>query len=130
MAGEGRRTSVVDTLRLDALAAASSLVVGDLERFDARSRALAVQRQVPVFLENEGDLRAFPLFSRPIPLPGPEPEERVRLTSANVSPCISAGNIRVLSAVASSLVQVGSVTRVELESRVKHIRQFVDQTSP
>lgn len=118
------RTSVVGSIRMHAVTSASALQVGDLDKFAARSRALAVQRQVSHFLENEGDLRQFALFSRPIPQP--PMTEQVRIDFFNEDPYIRAERIRVISAAASSLVHVGAVRQMELEARVKHIRQFVN----
>jgi spore germination protein PE len=114
-------------MHLDVLGFASTLMAGDLGRFDSETRALAVQRQVTVFWENEGDLASFALFSRPIPLPAVE--EAVELNRINTNPDIVVDEVRVVSVSTASLALIGSVRHIQTEARIKHIRQFVRDPS-
>jgi spore germination protein PE len=121
------RTSVVRRLRTDAVEFASTLLVGDLGRFDSETHALAVQREVATFWGNEGDLASFAIFSRPIPLP--TVNETVDLVKVNTNPNIVVDEVRVISVSTASLAQVGSVRSIRTEARIKHIRHFVRNPS-
>ena len=121
------RTSVVRRFKANAVGFASTLLIGDLGRFDSATHALAVQREVAAFWGNEGDLASFALFSRPIPLP--PVDETVELVRVNTNPDIVVDEVRVISVSTASLAQVGSVRSIRTEARIKHVRQFVRDPS-
>jgi spore germination protein PE len=116
------RTSVVHRLKVNDVSLSSTLQVGDLVEFKPYSKALAIQREESIYLGNEGNFEAYELFSKPIPQP--KVYEDVDMEILNRDPYIQVGNVRVIAAAASSLIQVGSTQRMEAEARVKHIRQL------
>ncbi|WP_240417619.1 spore germination protein GerPE [Paenibacillus periandrae] len=117
------RWSVVRQMKINNISLASILQIGDNESIKSSTKALAVQRQVPTFLENEGNLDAYQLFSRVIPIP--EVYEEVDMKVDNICDSIQVNCIRVLAISASSVLQIGSNSQIENETRVKHFRQFV-----
>lgn len=116
------RTSVVHRLKINDISTASTLQVGDLVDYKSYSKALAVQREESIYLGNEGNFGAYELFSKPIPQP--KVYEDVQMEIINRNPYIQVGNVRVIAAAASSLIQIGSTQRIEAEARTKHIRQL------
>lgn len=118
------RTSIVNRLKINDVSLASTLQIGDLVEFKAHSKALAVQREESIYLGNEGNFEAYELFSKPIPQP--KVYEDVQMEILNRDPYIKVGNVRVTAAASSSLIQVGSIQRIDAESRIKHIRQLRD----
>jgi spore germination protein PE len=117
------RKSVVKNINIHAVTLSSIFQVGDNLVVKPRSRAIAVQREIPIFLGNEGGFSNYPLFSRPIPQP--VITEDVRMTVMNKSPLIKVEQIEILSIAASSVFQVGSNQRIDTEARVKHFRQLL-----
>lgn len=117
------RTAVVRVIKLEVLGFASALHAGDLLEFAPVTEAFAVQRELPDFLGNEGRLEAFGIFSQTIPQPAVD--EPVEIETVNRGPAIRVDRVRVISVSTSSLLQVGSLRRIALETRTKHIRQFV-----
>jgi spore germination protein PE len=117
------RTSVVNQINIHAVTLSSTVQVGDNVVVKPRSRAIAVQREIPIFLGDEGGFSNYPLFSRPIPQP--IVTEDVKMTVLNESPLIKVGQIEILSVAASSVFQVGTNQRIDAESRIKHFRQLL-----
>lgn len=118
-----KRTSIVDSLIVDSLQISSLLELGDSTCIQGGNRALAVQREREIFFGNEDDFSRYSIFSEQIPIP--PISERIAVEhyhgpGAN----IKVGNIRILGVSASSIVHVGSSCSVQMESRVKHIRQL------
>lgn len=116
------RTSIVDRVKINDISLSSTLQVGELVNFKAYSQVLAIQREESIYLGNEGNFGAYDLFSKPIPLP--LVYEDVCMEIVNRNPSIKVGNVRVIGAAASSLIQIGSNQRMDMESRIKHIRQL------
>lgn len=117
------RWSIVRQMNITNISLASILQIGDNESIKSKTKALAVQRQVATFQENEGNLEAYQLFSRVIPIP--EVYEQVDMKVENLCDYIQVNCIRVLAVSTSSILQVGSNCQIENEARVKHFRQFV-----
>ncbi|SFL44382.1 spore germination protein PE [Paenibacillus sp. 1_12] len=117
------RWSIVREMKINSISLASILQIGDNESIKSKAKAIAVQRQVATFLENEGNLDNYQLFSRVIPIP--EVYEQVDMEVENLCDHIQVNCIRVLAISSSSVMQVGTNYQIENESRVKHFRQFV-----
>lgn len=122
------RTSVVNEMRVTGVDSASTLLIGDLVAFKPKARAIAVQREVPFFLGREGAFEVYKAFTKPIPQM--ESDDQVMLELQQTVPQITVGCISVFSVTTSSLLQVGSVARIEGENRLMHIRQLLKGRRP
>ncbi|MBP1156198.1 MULTISPECIES: spore germination protein GerPE [unclassified Paenibacillus] len=122
------RTSVVNRVMIYSIGYASFFNVGDIGDFSPVTFALAVQREIPVFYGNEGNLRSYPLFTSPIPLP--KGESGARMTVNHAVPVIRVNDVEVLAVSTSSIVQIGSIKSIRAESRIKHIRQLLRGLPP
>lgn len=120
------RTSVVTQIIVTSVADASTLIIGDTTKITARTRALAVQRQVAKFFaENEGDFEDFSLFTEK--LPQPTKGRRVNMMVINESPYIKVNRVDVIGIAQAAIMQIGSTRSFDLESRIKQFRQFVTE---
>ncbi|MEW9701024.1 spore germination protein GerPE [Paenibacillus sp. SI8] len=123
------RLSIVGTLHTLDISSSSILHIGDHVETALKSRALAVQREVPFFYGNEGNFEAYPFYHRPIPIP--QPPDPVTMTVDNWGSFIRVGGIRIIAVASSSLVQIGSNCSTQSENKIKHFRQFVtDKPGP
>jgi spore germination protein PE len=118
------RISIVNQILIYTNALGSIIQIGDTAMIKSRADVFAVQRQIPFYLGNEGDLTQFPIFNRPIPQP--LPPRGVKVTTTHKGSNIKVKSIRIIGLSAASVFQVGSNRSIDLESRTKHIRQFVD----
>jgi spore germination protein PE len=117
------RTVVVDKVDVESVAIASVLQIGDSNRIQGFSRAIAVQREAEIFFGNEGNFANYSIFSEPIPL---SPiTEQVQMSRQNICPCIKVGRIDIIGVSASGVVHLGNTRHVSMEARVKHIRQLL-----
>jgi spore germination protein PE len=119
-----RRTSIVPNIYINSLAFSAVFEIGDADTIQANSRAIAVQRQFPLFLKDEADFSSYPIFSEPIP--SPDLDESVSSTFIHENPVIKVQSLYLVGASNSSVIQVGSSKNVKAEARVKHIRQLLD----
>lgn len=117
------RISIVHNICIDSVAEGSTFICGDVGGICARSRVLALQREVSIFFEDEGSFADYPVFSKEIPKP--VNDEDIQLNIYNESPLIQVEGIKILGVSTASAFQVGSNYRMDLESRRKHIRHFV-----
>lgn len=117
-----RRISKVDSIRVRSVIFASAIQIGDSNTINGLTRALAVQRQREIFYGNEGDFSFFKIFSYPLPLPPIYEPITVHTTSTN--PVIKVDCIDVIAISSTSFLHVGSSEKVQMESRVLHIRQI------
>ncbi|MEF3302030.1 spore germination protein GerPE [Paenibacillus sp. GYB003] len=116
------RISAVEYIHIREVGLGSICFVGDCVELKPSGKALAVQRQISVYSGNEGSFSAFPIFSRPIPLPSPNVGVDTRFT--NVDPFINVRHVDIISLSSSAILQVGSNDRIRADNRVKHIRQL------
>lgn len=119
-----KRISCVTNILINNIDNSSTFICGDTGRIGAKSNVFALHREVPVFIEDEGNFSDYKVFSKKIPtIPLDENLEQEVL---NLSPRIKVGQIKVNSISTSASFQVGSNHRMDLESRIVNIRQFVD----
>ncbi|WP_052487712.1 spore germination protein GerPE [Gordoniibacillus kamchatkensis] len=116
------RTSVVGSLKVLAVIFQAVIHVGDTRYIQAKTNAFALQRQIADFEKDEFPLEQFPMFRRPIPRLSPA--ENVRMVKRDTVPFITVGAVKINAASTSAVVQIGSNVCIDLESRIKHIRQF------
>ncbi|MBD0382436.1 spore germination protein GerPE [Paenibacillus sedimenti] len=123
------RLSIVGNVYINDVSSSSTVHIGDHVSTTLRSRALAVQREVPYFYGNEGNFDVYPFYRRPFPVP--QPPEPFTMSVDNWGSVIRVGGIRIIAVSSSSLLQVGSNCDSRSETRIKHFRQFVtDKPGP
>ncbi|OZM57225.1 hypothetical protein CIB95_07110 [Lottiidibacillus patelloidae] len=124
MQEKNKRISDVSNIKVQSVNSSSVLQVGDSYKLKPFSRALAVQREVAIFLGDEGNFN-YNTFKEEIPLPEHESEETVKTTFINELETIKTENVYILSLAASSIFHVGSTEIIESEARIKHFRQLL-----
>jgi spore germination protein PE len=117
-----RRISSVDRLRILSVQFSSVVEVGDSNQIKPTSKALAVQREFPIFFGNEGAFKQYPIFE--IELPSISSEQTVPMKIKNENPIIQVGTVRIVGVSNSSVFQIGSTNTINAEARVKHFRQI------
>lgn len=117
------RTSIVAHVIVSSVTSASTLIIGDTAKVTSHNRAFAVQRQVAKFFADEAEFEDFPFFSKYIPQPSIN--GRINMKVMNESPYIRVNSVDIIGVAEASTMQVGSTRSFELESRIKHFRQFV-----
>ena len=122
-----RRFSQVGTIRVTAVTFSSILEIGDSNNITPSVKALAVQREFPLFFSNEGGIDYFSIFTRPIPKV--TFNETITMATYNDNPFINVNKIRVHGVSSSSVFHVGSTNVINAEARIKHIRQLLRQPS-
>ncbi|HEX7066479.1 MAG TPA: spore germination protein GerPE [Bacillales bacterium] len=117
-----KRLSLVGNIGVNSSVSSSVIQIGDSVSLTPRSKALAVQKEYPIFRSDEGDYASFDIYSQKIPeVPFPC---NVQMTTYNEVPVIKVGNIRVMGIAASGILHVGSTQFTDSESRVQHFRHF------
>ncbi|MBX4149260.1 spore germination protein GerPE [Paenibacillus lautus] len=118
-----KRHSHVDHMYIINISDSSACICGESGHIDANTRALAVQRQVPVFFEDEGDYEDYSIFSRSIPTWPPQSDVELNIIQDHKK--IHVGCIDIIATASASVVHVGPNDTMDLESRVKAIRHFI-----
>lgn len=116
------RISSVQDFKAEIVAFSSVIQIGDSSFVNTFTRALAVQREEEFFIGSEGSFDAFSIFKEPIPIP--PITEKISISRQNLSPVINVSRMNIIGTSASSIIHIGSTCHVQLESRVKHIRQL------
>lgn len=117
-----KRLSMVNEIKINTTGSSSVVQIGDSVKFAPRTKALAVQKEYPIFEGTEGDFDQFEVYTQKIPkVPFGCP---VHMTTYNEVPIIKADHIRIFGIAASSMLQIGSIGFVDSESRVEHFRHF------
>jgi spore germination protein PE len=126
------RTSEIAFVNVISLASASIVQIGDRGSTHAKLRALAVQRKEDHSTAGEAYFESYDIFSRPWPIisdPWLQSGQPDNLNRCNHSPRISVGCVSVIALSSSSSLHVGNSYSVVGEARVKHIRQFPQDTT-
>ncbi|RSD29329.1 spore germination protein GerPE [Mesobacillus subterraneus] len=121
-----QRTACVDNIKINSVTFASILQIGDSEQIAANSKALAVQREAEIFFGNEGNFASFPIFSEAIPFQ--PPDETISSSTQNLNPILKVRSIDILGVSSSSVVHLGNSCDINMEARVKHIRQLLPRS--
>jgi spore germination protein PE len=122
------RTSVVDCIILNSLANSGVLQTGDTDKINSFSAALAIQRESTKFGTFNVPYSKYKVFSQPVLVPVC-PVYKVKQTY-HANPYIRVGKIDILGVSSSSILHIGSVNDIKLQSRVKHIRNFFTNPYP
>lgn len=117
------RTVRIGCFNVDSVTIGSIVQVGDSAHISPYSDIVAVQREVPRYRGNEGNLEQFPLFTQPFPIVNMN--ESVRLKSGPYQQTTVVHCIRIFGLSASAVVQFGNACTICAGSRTKHIRQLL-----
>ncbi|MFC5701089.1 spore germination protein GerPE [Cohnella faecalis] len=118
------RCSRADCILINSVSLASVVQFGDNCKTELRSRALAVQRAVTDFEQDEARFASYGVFFRPeLRLSGCTD---VRFHSRSDGSSICVRSLYTLAVSASSLIRFGSGESHRAVARIKHIRQFND----
>ncbi|WP_442604210.1 spore germination protein GerPE [Paenibacillus sp. KN14-4R] len=122
------RVSCVNCILIENISGGCTFICGDSGYIRAYSQDLALQREVAVFFEDEGEYADYSVFSRNIPQVDQYGD--VCMVVNNECSRIKVNRIKVIAIAAASAFQVGSNIQLDLECRRKHIRQFVTDIPP
>ncbi|MGN7455524.1 spore germination protein GerPE [Paenibacillus pasadenensis] len=120
------RTSYIGSAELISIGLSSVVQFGDTGSVNARVTGLAVQRQLDHRAGGEVDFAGYSLFVKPFnPIEEESLEEAdVRTIRSNPCPAIQVGCVNVIAYSSASVLLGGNAVEVNLESRLKHFRQY------
>ncbi|MGG1574781.1 spore germination protein GerPE [Fictibacillus sp. NRS-1165] len=125
------RTSEVNHIHVRSILFSSVVNVGDTGRLAAFSQALAIQKYEPTFDSALSGLINFPNYQAfTIPRPRPAPPKEVTMQSFNDPAYIRVGTVDILGISAAGILHIGGIHHIDLESRVKHIRNYRTNPDP
>ncbi len=116
------RSTILIRLFVNTVSDAGIVQIGDGENTDMSSRAIAVQRAIANFEDDEFAFESYPIFY--LPKLVPEAEVPVDFRSESPWPTLHIGSVRALGVSSSSTLRVGCSGPVQGISRIKHIRHF------
>lgn len=115
------RYTRVGCITINTAGTASVVQFGDNKQAQLTSRAIAVQRSIPVYDQDEARFAAYSLFTRQLP-----PIQTIPLAEFqhNANAPITIGKIDITAAASASYIRLGCGGPLSAISRIKHIRQF------
>lgn len=118
-----QRSSSVKNIKITNASISSVIQLGDSSIINGLNRAIAVQRELQLFLGDEEDFSTYSIFQRPFIFP--QDKEEVMISSYHQNPMIKVNTINVIAFSSSSILHVGNTQSINMEARVKHIRQLL-----
>ncbi|HDX9651599.1 spore germination protein GerPE [Bacillus wiedmannii] len=116
--------SVVQNVSIISLGISAVFQVGDANQVELKSRALAVHREIPCYIKDEGRLDAFEIFTDEH-ITIPKRTTDVKLNIVNECPFIEVNNVELRTLLNSGCFQIGNVDYVFNNSRIMQIRQYI-----
>ncbi|EIT84709.1 GerPE protein [Fictibacillus macauensis ZFHKF-1] len=119
------RLAQVQHIKLNSVLLSSVVNVGDTGEIRSQARAIALQKFTPTFsqeLVKKVDFANYQTFQ--IPRPQPTQPNGVQMSIENRYPVIEVGSIRIIGMSTCGILHVGNVGEVDLEARVKQIREY------
>ncbi|WHY30290.1 spore germination protein GerPE [Bacillus wiedmannii] len=116
--------SVVQNVSIISLGITAVFQVGDANQMELKSRALAVHREFPCYIKDEGRLNAFEIFTDEH-VTIPKRTTDVKLNIVNECPFIEVNNVELRTLLNSGCFQIGNVDYVFNNSRIMQIRQYI-----
>ncbi|WP_412839097.1 spore germination protein GerPE [Bacillus paranthracis] len=116
--------SIVQNVSIVSLGIAAVFQVGDANQIELKSRALAVHREFPCYIKDEGRLDAFEIFTDEY-ITIPKRTTDVKLNIVNECPFIEVNNVELRTLLNSGGFQIGNVDYVFNNSRIMQIRQYI-----
>ncbi|WP_130608115.1 spore germination protein GerPE [Cohnella abietis] len=118
------RRTTLRCLFVNTVSTSGIVQLGDTCEVSLTSKALAVQRAIPDFQNDEFRFASYSIFTRPkLTL---QPCNSVAFNSECPLSNIHVGEVRTLGVSASSILRVGCGGPLQAISRIKHIRQYND----
>jgi spore germination protein PE len=118
-----QRSSSVKNIKVTNAALSSVIQLGDSSIINGLNRAIAVQREKQLFIGDEEDFVKYPIFRRPFVFP--QDKEEIMISSFHQNPMIHVNSINVIAFSSSSILHVGNTKTINMEARIKHIRQLL-----
>jgi len=118
-----QRSSSVKKLHVTSASLSSIIQLGDSTVINGFSRAIAVQKEQQLFIGDSVDFSRYPIFRRPFVFP--QENEQLTISTYHLNPIISVNTINVMGVSASSVLHIGNTQSVNMEARVKHIRELL-----
>lgn len=115
---------VVQNVSIISLGISAVFQVGDANQMELKSRALAVHREIPCYIKDEGRLDAFEIFTDEH-ITIPKRTTDVKLNIVNECPFIEVNNVELRTLLNSGCFQIGNVDYVFNNSRIMQIRQYI-----
>ncbi|RAT00896.1 spore gernimation protein GerPE [Bacillus cereus] len=116
--------SIVQKVSIVSLGIAAVFQVGDANQMELKSRALAVHREFPCYIKDEGRLDAFEIFTDEY-ITIPKRTTDVKLNIINECPFIEVNNVELRTLLNSGGFQIGNIDYVFNNSRIMQIRQYI-----
>ncbi|MGG1327277.1 spore germination protein GerPE [Bacillus tropicus] len=116
--------SIVQNVSIISLGITAVFQVGDANQMELKSRALAVHREIPCYIKDEGRLDAFEIFTDEY-ITIPKRTTDVKLNIVNECPFIEVNNVELRTLLNSGCFQIGNVDYVFNNSRIMQIRQYI-----
>ncbi|MBJ8111555.1 spore germination protein GerPE [Bacillus cereus group sp. N6] len=116
--------AVVQNVSIISLGISAVFQVGDANQMELKSRALAVHREIPCYIKDEGRLDAFEIFTDEH-ITIPKRTTDVKLNIVNECPFIEVNNVELRTLLNSGCFQIGNVDYVFNNSRIMQIRQYI-----
>ncbi|MBY7111425.1 spore germination protein GerPE [Bacillus sp. 17RED48] len=116
--------SVVQNVSIISLGITAVFQVGDANQMELKSRALAVHREIPCYIKDEGRLDAFEIFTDEH-ITIPKRTTDVKLNIVNECPFIEVNNVELRTLLNSGCFQIGNVDYAFNNSRIMQIRQYI-----
>ncbi|SHG22139.1 spore germination protein GerPE [Ornithinibacillus halophilus] len=121
-----KRLANVDRFRLNSLAFSSIINIGDTAIATPTNRAIAMQKEGALFNSKDDlqfdDYRIFKLQPKWINEPS-----SVNLQNYHHNRDINVQNVSVIAASQSSIVQIGSIGKIDADARIKHFRWIQEE---
>ncbi|HDX9614351.1 TPA: spore germination protein GerPE [Bacillus toyonensis] len=116
--------SIVQNVSIISLGITAVFQVGDANQMELKSRALAVHREIPCYIREEGRFDAFEIFTDEH-ITIPKRTTDVKLNIVNECPFIEVNNVEVRTLLNSGCFQIGNVDYAFNNSRIMQIRQYI-----
>ncbi|GMR64922.1 spore germination protein GerPE [Bacillus cereus] len=116
--------SVVQNVSIISLGITAVFQVGDANQMELKSRALAVHREFPCYIKDEGRLDAFEIFTDEH-ITIPKRSTDVKLNIVNECPFIEVKDVELRTLLNSGCFQIGNVDYAFNNSRIMQIRQYI-----
>ncbi|HDR4420949.1 TPA: spore germination protein GerPE [Bacillus cereus] len=116
--------SVVQNVSIISLGITAVFQVGDANQMELKSRALAVHREIPCYIKDEGRLDAFEIFTDEH-ITIPKRTTDVKLNIVNECPFIEVHDVELRTLLNSGCFQIGNVDYAFNNSRIMQIRQYI-----
>ncbi|MBO9596775.1 MAG: spore germination protein GerPE [Cohnella sp.] len=118
----GQRTTRIVSVVLNTVGSSSVAQFGDNRATNLKSRAIAVQRAVPNFEQDEARFASYEIFAKPLLQLVTDMTVDIRMDPC--PPDIEIGYVDVTALSASALLRAGCGGPLTAQTRILHIRHF------